>query len=99
MYERANCVVLLLFDVPIVVDSLKGPAKPPCSGKLSLLSIYTSSLHSLSQGVFETYSGLQNCCNVWGFWTGGDVAPGGVGITLSAGEMEYSTSSWLPDGL
>ena len=36
----------------------------------------------------HAYSGLQNRCNVWEFWTAGGVAPVGVEIMLSAREME-----------
>jgi superfamily II DNA helicase RecQ len=34
------------------------------------------------------YSGLKNRCNVWRFQTGGGVAPGGMGIMLSAGGVK-----------
>ena len=33
-------------------------------------------------------SGLKNCCNVWQFWIGCDVALENVGITLSASGVE-----------
>ena len=42
----------------------------------------------LIQNNIATYSGLKNRCNVWRFRTGGGVAPGGVGIMLSAGGVK-----------
>ena len=47
----------------------------------------------------SVYSGLKNCCNVWRFRTGGGVAPGGVGIMLSAGRVKWSTPSWLSNSV
>ena len=47
------------------------------------IKVVTKVAYAMLEGL--TYSGLGNCCNVWGFWTGGGVALGGVGISLSAG--------------
>jgi hypothetical protein len=38
--------------------------------------------------VRSQYSGLENRCNVWWFWTGCDLALDGVGIALSMGGVE-----------
>ena len=55
-----------------------------------LLYIFSFCYNSfLARGEYSfTYSGLKNCCNVWGFWTEGGVAPGGMGIMLNAGGVK-----------
>jgi hypothetical protein len=35
----------------------------------------------------QIYSGLENHCNVWQFWTGCDLALDSMGIALSIGGM------------
>ena len=47
------------------------------------------SAHSFSEGLsIDTYSGLENRCNVWKFWIDCNVALDSIKITLSAGGME-----------
>jgi hypothetical protein len=80
------CVLAFVYALPLSVIRATISQQLGLNVFIELIIGYTLPDHPLAM-MFKTcsYSGLENHCNVWQFWTGCDLALDSMGIALSIG--------------